>query len=163
MIYADVYSLQGKVYDAVNKERTHWNFEPTDNPRRRTASTASTMSTQSSYAYVSDPEISSSFAASLESAQVSDNDDSDFASPERSHRLSRDEQRQRMAATITIPDQRIRIHLELKCGLTRGQLLHGDLRRPTDIRKQIARKVYDTQNCATPCLVFIFQATFVVF
>ncbi|EJD06600.1 uncharacterized protein FOMMEDRAFT_102453 [Fomitiporia mediterranea MF3/22] len=95
--------LKGKIYEAVNKEQTHWNFEPTDNPRRRTTSTASTISTQSSYAYVSDAEISSSFAASLESAQVSDNDDSDFASPERSHPVSRDEQAQRMNATITIP------------------------------------------------------------
>ncbi|KAH8117842.1 hypothetical protein DFH11DRAFT_862052 [Phellopilus nigrolimitatus] len=89
--------LKGRIYEAVNMEKTHWNFEPTDNPRRRTASTASTVSTQSSYAYVSDPEISSSFAASLDSAQASDND-SDFASPERSHPVSRDEQR--MSATV---------------------------------------------------------------
>lgn len=50
------------------------------------------MSTQSSYAYVSDPEISSSFAASLDSAHASDNDDSDLTSPERSYPVSRDEQ-----------------------------------------------------------------------
>ncbi|KAG6816296.1 hypothetical protein H0H87_007179 [Tephrocybe sp. NHM501043] len=43
--------------------------------RERTASTISTTSTQSSYAFVSDPEISSSFAASLESGQVSDVED----------------------------------------------------------------------------------------
>lgn len=79
---------QGKIYDTVNKDATHWNFEPTDNPRRRTTSTASTVSTQSSYAYVSDPEISSSFAASLESEKVSDNDSdaaSTSASPVISH------------------------------------------------------------------------------
>lgn len=83
----------------MNKEATHWNFEPTDNPRRRTASTASTMSTQSSYAYVSDAEISSSFAASLDSAQVSDND-SDAASPERAL------EERRLGATVPAFPQR---------------------------------------------------------
>lgn len=76
-----------------------WQLERMQNHRGRTTSTASTLSTQSSYAYLSDPEISSSFAASLESGHVSDNDDSDFASPERSHPVSRDEQVQ----TTTVP------------------------------------------------------------
>lgn len=40
-------------------------------PRGRTTSTASTASTQSSYAVISDPEFSSSFAASLEAGLVS--------------------------------------------------------------------------------------------
>lgn len=75
-----------------------WQLERMQNQRGRTSSTTSTLSTQSSYAYVSDPEISSSFAASLESGHVSENDDSDFASPERSHPVSRDEQ-----VAITIP------------------------------------------------------------
>lgn len=57
------------------------------------------MSTQSSYAYVSDPEYTSSFAASLDSAQTSDND-SDAASPER----AQDEQR--LAATVPAFPQR---------------------------------------------------------
>ena len=54
---------------------------------------------------MSDPEISSSFAASLDSAQASDNDDSDLASPERVDPVSRDEHhhQQRMAATVTVP------------------------------------------------------------
>ncbi|KAI5122755.1 hypothetical protein M0805_009838 [Coniferiporia weirii] len=90
--------LKGRIYEAVNKDATHWNFEPTDSPRRRTASTASTLSTQSSYAYVSDPEISSSFAASLDSAQVSDND-SDAASPERAS----DEHRLGVGTSTTVP------------------------------------------------------------
>ena len=70
-----------------------WQLEPrrSSEGRGRTTSTASTFSTQSSYAYVSDPEISSSFAASLGSGQVSDNEDSDVASPIVSHPASRDE------------------------------------------------------------------------
>jgi hypothetical protein len=52
-----------------------WQLEPRTSrlsTRERTTSTISTTSTQSSYAFVSDPEISSSFAASLESGQTSD-------------------------------------------------------------------------------------------
>jgi len=57
-----------------------WQLEPRDSRfsnRERTVSTASTASTRShsSYAYISDPDISSSFAASLEGGQVSDVDD----------------------------------------------------------------------------------------
>lgn len=76
-----------------------WQLEQMQNQRGRTTSTASTLSSQSSYAYLSDPEISSSFAASLESGHASENDDSDFASPERSHPTSRDEQ----AHGVTVP------------------------------------------------------------
>ncbi|KAF7970838.1 hypothetical protein HWV62_22792 [Athelia sp. TMB] len=43
--------------------------------RERTTSTISTTSTQSSYAFISDPEMASSFAASLDSGQVSDAED----------------------------------------------------------------------------------------
>ena len=57
------------------------------------------MSTQSSYAYVSDPEYTSSFAASLDSAQTSDND-SDAASPERVH------EENRLGATVPAFPQR---------------------------------------------------------
>ncbi|KAG6865719.1 hypothetical protein C0991_012365 [Blastosporella zonata] len=55
-----------------------WQLEPRKHRktgRERTASTASTASTPSSYAFVSDPDISSSFAASLESGQISDVED----------------------------------------------------------------------------------------
>ncbi|KAI6006520.1 hypothetical protein F5J12DRAFT_831250 [Pisolithus orientalis] len=55
--------------------KVSWQLEPRTSrtsTRERTTSTLSTASTQSSYAFVSDPEISSSFAASLESAQASD-------------------------------------------------------------------------------------------
>ncbi|KAI6026079.1 hypothetical protein EDC04DRAFT_2930185 [Pisolithus marmoratus] len=49
--------------------------------RERTTSTLSTTSTQLSYAFVSDPEISSSFAASLKSSQTSDADEPIASSP----------------------------------------------------------------------------------
>lgn len=50
--------------------------------RERTTSTTSTASTHSSYAFVSsDPEISSSFAASLESGQVSESESDAYSSP----------------------------------------------------------------------------------
>lgn len=55
-----------------------WQLEPRASrlsARERTTSTTSTASTHSSYAFVSDAEISSSFAASLESGQVSDSEE----------------------------------------------------------------------------------------
>lgn len=66
-----------------------WQLEPQRvrrlSARERTNSTTSTASTQSSYAFVSDLEISSSFAASLESGPVSDSEDASsppgFSSP----------------------------------------------------------------------------------
>ncbi|KAG6331466.1 hypothetical protein ID866_7625 [Astraeus odoratus] len=67
--------VKGRLYGNVDVANSAWQLEPrTSRPsaRERTTSTLSTTSTQSSYAFVSDPEISSSFAASLESAQVSD-------------------------------------------------------------------------------------------
>lgn len=62
-----------------------WQLEPQRvrhlSARERTNSTTSTASTHSSYAFVSDPDISSSFAASLESGPVSDAEDASAASP----------------------------------------------------------------------------------
>lgn len=61
-----------------------WQLEPRSShitARERTHSTASTTSTHSSYAFVSDPDISSSFAASLESGPVSDAEDVYSPSP----------------------------------------------------------------------------------
>lgn len=67
---------QGRLYSTVDNHSSVWQLEPrSSRSRGRTTSTTSTASTQSSYAFVSDPEISSSFAASLESGQVSDADD----------------------------------------------------------------------------------------
>jgi hypothetical protein len=69
---------QGRLYSTVDTNSSVWQLEPRASrlsARGRTTSTTSTASTQSSYAFVSDPEISSSFAASLESGQVSDADD----------------------------------------------------------------------------------------
>ena len=63
-----------------------WQLEPRGarqpSTRERTFSSASTASTHSSYALVSsDPDISSSFAASIESGQVSDAEDVHSPSP----------------------------------------------------------------------------------
>ncbi len=63
-----------------------WQLEPRGarqpSTRERTISSASTASTHSSYALVSsDPDISSSFAASIESGQVSDAEDVHSPSP----------------------------------------------------------------------------------
>jgi hypothetical protein len=68
-----------------------WQLEPRISrlaARERTTSTTSTASTPSSYAFVSDPEISSSFAASLESGQVSDAEELIVPSPTLSSPLS---------------------------------------------------------------------------
>lgn len=81
---------QGKLYSRVDSTSSMWQLEPPNSrsrlsARERTNSTTSTASTHSSYAFISDPEISSSFAASLESGPVSDSEDPasplGFASP----------------------------------------------------------------------------------
>lgn len=61
-----------------------WQLEPMSSGlslRDRTTSTTSTTSTRSSYALVSEPEISSSFAASLASGPTSDTEDFHISSP----------------------------------------------------------------------------------
>jgi hypothetical protein len=61
-----------------------WQLEPKSTGlslRDRTTSTTSTTSTQSSYALISEPEISSSFAASLASGPTSDTEDFHVPSP----------------------------------------------------------------------------------
>ncbi|KAG2017908.1 thiamine pyrophosphokinase [Coprinopsis cinerea AmutBmut pab1-1] len=73
-------TIKGKLYSAVDTASSVWQLEPHSSrlsARDRTISTTSTTSTQSSYAFVSDPDISSSFAASLE---VSDAEDGYFSS-----------------------------------------------------------------------------------
>ncbi|KAG6810488.1 hypothetical protein H0H92_011668 [Tricholoma furcatifolium] len=70
--------VKGRLYSNVNTASSVWQLESRKQRltgRERTASTLSNSSTQSSYAFISDPEISSSFAASLESGQVSDAED----------------------------------------------------------------------------------------
>ncbi|PFH53060.1 hypothetical protein AMATHDRAFT_138121 [Amanita thiersii Skay4041] len=67
--------VKGRLYSTIDTSNSVWQLESRANrlsARERTTSTTSTVSTQSSYAFVSDPEISSSFAASLESGHVSD-------------------------------------------------------------------------------------------
>jgi len=72
------------LYGNVDTANSTWQLEPRVSrlsARERTTSTTSTASTQSSYTFVSDPDISSSFAASLESGLVSDADDPAASSP----------------------------------------------------------------------------------
>ncbi|KAI0360149.1 hypothetical protein OH77DRAFT_1419555 [Trametes cingulata] len=69
--------VKGKLYGKVDTSASVWQLEPRTSRlshRERTTSTASSGSTQSSYAFVSEPEISSSFAASLEAGLVSGSD-----------------------------------------------------------------------------------------
>lgn len=82
---------QGRLYGNIDTANSLWQLEPraTRIPaRERTMSTTSTASTQSSYALVSDPEISSSFAASLESGLLSDADETVLSSPALSSPIS---------------------------------------------------------------------------
>jgi len=74
------------MYSTVDPSSSVWQLEHRSprqpSTRERTISSASTASTRSSYAFVSsDPDISSSFAASLESAQVSDAEETHSPSP----------------------------------------------------------------------------------
>uniref|UniRef100_A0A8H7XYQ4 CS domain-containing protein n=1 Tax=Psilocybe cubensis TaxID=181762 RepID=A0A8H7XYQ4_PSICU len=76
--------VKGRIYGSVDTDSCVWQLEPRSShltARERTHSTASTTSTHSSYAFVSDPDISSSFAASLESGPVSDAEDVYSPSP----------------------------------------------------------------------------------
>ncbi|OBZ72121.1 hypothetical protein A0H81_07803 [Grifola frondosa] len=82
---------QGRLYGNIDTVNSVWQLEPRASrlsARERTTSTTSTVSTQSSYALVSDPEISSSFAASLDSGLVSDIDDAVLSSPALSSPIS---------------------------------------------------------------------------
>ncbi|KAJ7158808.1 hypothetical protein C8R46DRAFT_1110360 [Mycena filopes] len=77
-------TIKGRLYAPVDPTSSLWQLESQHrsrlSARERTNSTTSTASTHSSsYAFISDPEISSSFAASLESGPVSDSED--VASP----------------------------------------------------------------------------------
>lgn len=77
-------TVKGRLYSTVDVGSSVWQLEPRASrlsARERTTSTTSTASTHSSYAFVSDPDISSSFAASLESGQVSDAEDIYAPSP----------------------------------------------------------------------------------
>ncbi|KAG7097317.1 hypothetical protein E1B28_004678 [Marasmius oreades] len=76
--------VKGRLYGNVDTVNSLWLLEPRTSrisARERTTSTTSTASTQSSYALVSEAEISSSFAASLESGHASDAEDLSSPSP----------------------------------------------------------------------------------
>ncbi|KAK7033068.1 thiamine pyrophosphokinase [Favolaschia claudopus] len=76
-------TIKGRLYASVDSTTSLWQLEPQRvrrlSARGRTNSTTSTASTHSSYAFISDPEISSSFAASLDSGPVSDSEDASAA------------------------------------------------------------------------------------
>ncbi|KAI0264487.1 hypothetical protein BC834DRAFT_883346 [Gloeopeniophorella convolvens] len=76
--------IKGRLYGNIDTASSMWQLEPRSSGlslRDRTTSTASTASTRSSYALVSEPEISSSFAASLASGPTSDTEDFHVSSP----------------------------------------------------------------------------------
>ncbi|KIP05020.1 hypothetical protein PHLGIDRAFT_129136 [Phlebiopsis gigantea 11061_1 CR5-6] len=71
--------VKGRLYGAIDMAHSMWQLETRASrfsARERTTSTTSTASTHSSFAVVSETEISSSFAASLEAGFVSDFDES---------------------------------------------------------------------------------------
>jgi hypothetical protein len=74
---------KGRLYGNVDEAGSMWQLEPRGSLslRDRTTSTTSTTSTRSSYALISEPEISSSFAASLASGPTSDTEDFHGSSP----------------------------------------------------------------------------------
>ncbi|KAI0822461.1 hypothetical protein BC628DRAFT_1327213 [Trametes gibbosa] len=85
--------VKGKLYSKVDIAQSIWQLEHRTSRlshRERTTSSVSTASTHSSYALVSEPEISSSFAASLEAGVVSgsDIDDNVLSSPALSSPIS---------------------------------------------------------------------------
>ncbi|GJE96604.1 hypothetical protein PsYK624_128030 [Phanerochaete sordida] len=71
--------VKGRLYGSIDVSHSSWQLEPRASARlsarERTTSTTSTASTQSSFALISEPEISSSFAASLEEGFLSDLED----------------------------------------------------------------------------------------
>ena len=76
--------FKGRLYGNVDKAGSMWQLEPRGaslSLRDRTTSTTSSTSTRSSYALISEPEISSSFAASLASGPTSDTEDFHASSP----------------------------------------------------------------------------------
>lgn len=83
--------LKGRLYGSVDVTNSLWQLEPRNSrlsARERTTSSTSTASTQSSFAVVSDPGISSSFAASLDAGLTSETDDFELASPALSSPIS---------------------------------------------------------------------------
>lgn len=91
LLTVTVMNPQGQLYGHVDTMNSTWQLEPRTSrlsARERTTSTISTASTQSSYAFISDPEISSSFAASLGSGPASDTDELVAQSPALSSPLS---------------------------------------------------------------------------
>ncbi|KAL1682954.1 hypothetical protein EV122DRAFT_202715 [Schizophyllum commune] len=68
--------IKGKLYGEVDPSTSTWQLEESPRPGRgRTTSNTSSVSTPSSYALVSEPDITSSFAASLDSGPVSETED----------------------------------------------------------------------------------------
>ena len=107
---------KGRLYGNVDKAGSMWQLEPRGSSlslRDRTTSTTSTTSTRSSYALVSEPEISSSFAASLASGPTSDTEDFHASSPGLSSPISSADER---TGFTTIPRSRRRKHHRSRTG-----------------------------------------------
>ncbi|TDL25778.1 hypothetical protein BD410DRAFT_784801 [Rickenella mellea] len=83
--------IKGRLYGNVDSSTSVWQLEPRPSARERTTSTTSTVSTRSSFAFVSDAEISSSFAASLDSGAASESEDIVAPSPAMSSPASANE------------------------------------------------------------------------
>ncbi|KAH9031069.1 hypothetical protein EDB84DRAFT_1493443 [Lactarius hengduanensis] len=101
--------IKGRLYGNVDKAGSMWQLEPRSSGlslRDRTASTTSTTSTRSSYALVSEPEISSSFAASLASGPTSDTEDFPVSSPGLSSPVSSADERAAGFSTVARPRRR---------------------------------------------------------
>ncbi|KAH8994881.1 hypothetical protein EDB92DRAFT_2085163 [Lactarius akahatsu] len=101
--------IKGRLYGNIDKAGSMWQLEPRSSGlslRDRTASTTSTTSTRSSYALVSEPEISSSFAASLASGPTSDTEDFPVSSPGLSSPVSSADERAAGFSTVARPRRR---------------------------------------------------------
>jgi hypothetical protein len=76
---SDVCGIKGRLYGRIDVPNSSWQLEPRAShlsARERTTSTTSTASTQSSFAFVSETEISSGLAISLDSGFISEFEDS---------------------------------------------------------------------------------------
>ncbi|KAI0049768.1 hypothetical protein FA95DRAFT_1588054 [Auriscalpium vulgare] len=88
--------VKGRLYGGVNTTASVWQLEPTSSRlslRERTTSTTSTTSTRSSYALVSEPDISSGFTTSLDSTPTSDTEELGSTSPALSSPVSSADER----------------------------------------------------------------------
>ncbi|EKM58211.1 uncharacterized protein PHACADRAFT_182579 [Phanerochaete carnosa HHB-10118-sp] len=105
--------VKGRLYGSIDVAHSSWQLEPRASSRlsarERTTSTTSTTSTQSSFALISEPEISSSFAASLEEGFLSDLEDT-LSSPALSSPVSLSSAEEATGFPLRSPPPRRRSH-----------------------------------------------------